>query len=221
MSLHQNSKVKVRAGLQQNLPQLSKGELGWAIDTQRLFIGNGEVVDGAPYAGNTEISTVPNSLAGSAGYPRAGIPTGIIDGVNKIFTVPFTPIPETLIVFNNIALIPGVGFTAKGNIITYTTAPVVDDKLYYYCWQYLVYVSSNVNSGSSLYGSPVVSGITNGVNTLFSLASFPSQPSALILTLGGIALTQGVDYDYTLSGIDIIMNYAPPTDSILRAYYTI
>ena len=58
MSIKQISQIETRTGLQQNLPQLEKGEFGWAIDTQRLFIGNGTVADGAPLAGNTEILTV-------------------------------------------------------------------------------------------------------------------------------------------------------------------
>jgi hypothetical protein len=63
MPIKQTSKVQVRSGLQQNLPLLAKGELGWAVDTQRLYIGNGNVSDGAPFVGNTEIlTTVANSL---------------------------------------------------------------------------------------------------------------------------------------------------------------
>lgn len=58
MPIKQTSKIQVRSGLQQNLPQLAKGELGWAVDSQRLFIGNGNVSDGAPFVGNTEIITV-------------------------------------------------------------------------------------------------------------------------------------------------------------------
>lgn len=48
-------------GFQEDLPQLAPGELGWAIDSRRLFIGNGRVEDGAPPAytdpNNTEIIT--------------------------------------------------------------------------------------------------------------------------------------------------------------------
>jgi hypothetical protein len=48
-------------GLQEDLPALAPGELGWAIDTRRLYIGNGAVEDGAPPAytdpNNTEIIT--------------------------------------------------------------------------------------------------------------------------------------------------------------------
>ena len=47
------SKVEVRSGLYENLPQLSKGELGWALDTRQLYIGNGPISEGAPLVGNS------------------------------------------------------------------------------------------------------------------------------------------------------------------------
>jgi len=53
----QISKIQVRRGLQENLPQLASGELGWSIDERRLYIGNGTLVEGAPEVGVTEILT--------------------------------------------------------------------------------------------------------------------------------------------------------------------
>jgi len=57
MAVTQKSKIQVRRGRRENLPQLAAGELGWAVDTQQLFIGNGTFTDGAPAEGNTEIIT--------------------------------------------------------------------------------------------------------------------------------------------------------------------
>jgi hypothetical protein len=57
MAVTQKSKIQVRRGRRENLPQLAAGELGWAIDTQQLYIGNGTFTDGAPAEGNTEILT--------------------------------------------------------------------------------------------------------------------------------------------------------------------
>lgn len=51
------SQIKHRRGLLEDLPQLGSGELGWAIDSRRLFIGNGTLEEGAPDIGNTEILT--------------------------------------------------------------------------------------------------------------------------------------------------------------------
>jgi hypothetical protein len=51
------SRIQHRKGLQEQLPQLAAAELGWAMNSRRLFIGNGLIVDGAPETGNTEILT--------------------------------------------------------------------------------------------------------------------------------------------------------------------
>jgi len=59
MAVIQISRIQHRRGLatQEGLPQLASGEIGWAIDQQRLFIGNGSVAEGAPAVGNTEVLT--------------------------------------------------------------------------------------------------------------------------------------------------------------------
>jgi hypothetical protein len=57
----QISRIQHRRGKRTDLPQLAAGELGWVIDEQRLFIGNGTVADGAPAVGNTEIVTSGSS----------------------------------------------------------------------------------------------------------------------------------------------------------------
>jgi len=61
MPIVQISRIQHRRGKRTDLPQLAAGELGWVIDEQRLFIGNGTVSDGAPAVGNTEIVTSGSS----------------------------------------------------------------------------------------------------------------------------------------------------------------
>lgn len=64
MAVIQISKIQQRRG-QKNLygiPQLSSGELAWAVDTQELFIGNGSVNEGAPYVGNTKVLTEHDNI---------------------------------------------------------------------------------------------------------------------------------------------------------------
>jgi len=60
LAVVQISRIQVRRG-QKNagsgLPQLASGELGWAIDTRELYIGNGSVAEGSPAVGNTKILT--------------------------------------------------------------------------------------------------------------------------------------------------------------------
>jgi len=66
MPIVQISRIQHRRGKRTDLPQLAAGELGWVIDEQRLFIGNGTIADGAPAVGNTEIVT-----AGSSSFTTA------------------------------------------------------------------------------------------------------------------------------------------------------
>ena len=61
MPIVQISRIQHRRGKGTDLPQLAAGELGWVIDEQRMFIGNGTVADGAPAVGNTEIVTSGSS----------------------------------------------------------------------------------------------------------------------------------------------------------------
>jgi hypothetical protein len=61
----QLSKIQIRRGQKNTgsgLPQLASGELGWAIDTRELYIGNGAVSEGAPAVGNTKILTEYDSI---------------------------------------------------------------------------------------------------------------------------------------------------------------
>jgi hypothetical protein len=57
VAIVQISRITNRKGLQENLPQLAGAELGWSIDSRRLYIGNGTLQEGAPVIGNTEILT--------------------------------------------------------------------------------------------------------------------------------------------------------------------
>lgn len=60
MAVVQISRIQVRRGQKNQgtgIPQLASGELGWAVDTRELFIGNGSVAEGAPQVGNTKILT--------------------------------------------------------------------------------------------------------------------------------------------------------------------
>ena len=60
MAVVQISKIQLRRGKKSTgtgLPQLSSGEMGWAIDSQELYIGNGSVSEGSPAVGNTKILT--------------------------------------------------------------------------------------------------------------------------------------------------------------------
>ena len=59
------SRIQVRRGRKNQgsgLPQLASGELGWAVDAQELWIGNGAVSEGSPYVGNTKLLSEHDDL---------------------------------------------------------------------------------------------------------------------------------------------------------------
>jgi hypothetical protein len=76
MAINVISRIQVRSGFNEDLPQLAKGELGWSVDTQQLYIGNGTYEDGAPNLGNTLILTVPGSAVPGVSIGGGGTGTG-------------------------------------------------------------------------------------------------------------------------------------------------
>ena len=87
MAVVQISKIQVRRGQKNSnsgIPQLSSAEFAWAIDSQELFIGNGSVLEGAPYVGNTKILTEhDNILDLSSSYRFANDDTSITLSVSR------------------------------------------------------------------------------------------------------------------------------------------
>lgn len=68
MSITQISKIRARRGHLEDLPgPLSSAEFGWATDARRLFIGNGDLEEGAPLIGNTEILTEHSDISKLSG----------------------------------------------------------------------------------------------------------------------------------------------------------
>ena len=65
MPIVQISRIQHRRGKETDLPQLAAGELGWVVDSQKLYIGNGTLADGAPNLGNTEVVTTGSSAFGT------------------------------------------------------------------------------------------------------------------------------------------------------------
>ena len=65
MAVVQISRIQIRRGQKNQgsgLPQLASGELGWAVDSQELFIGNGSVSEGSPAVGNTKVLTQHDNI---------------------------------------------------------------------------------------------------------------------------------------------------------------
>lgn len=89
MAIIQISKIQHRTGNIDDLPQLSVGELGWASDAKRLFIGNDPNVLG-PDPDNTEILTQWSDLQAAGSNTTVQFnQEGMFSGSNA-FTFDFT-----------------------------------------------------------------------------------------------------------------------------------
>ena len=64
MAIVQISRIQHRRGVADNLPQLAVGEIGLAVDTRRIYIGNGGT--DAPQIENIELLTASSDLLDSA-----------------------------------------------------------------------------------------------------------------------------------------------------------
>ena len=90
MAILQISQIQVRRGLNEDLPQLASGELGWSLDTRQLFIGNGTLAEGAPATGVTEVLTEFSDLIGFLeSYTFKGLSAGfqVVTGVDTLHPV--------------------------------------------------------------------------------------------------------------------------------------
>ena len=121
MAVIQISKIQVRRGLSEELPQLASGELGWSIDERRLFIGNGTLNEGAPEIGNTEILTIYSPI-GAALSNIAIIESEItvLQGniANLEASIGF-PITVNLENYNSVASSANITLTTPTSIIDY------------------------------------------------------------------------------------------------------
>lgn len=57
MAVIQISRIQHRRGLEADLPNLASAELGYSVDSRKLYIGNGTIEEGAPSLGRTEVLT--------------------------------------------------------------------------------------------------------------------------------------------------------------------
>lgn len=133
------------------LPATPTGRIIWKIKVQNtgtavLTISrNGKTIDGA----TTNLTLNQNSgmeifTDGTNYFTERGgagtsapiawvkvVPTGTMNGVNKIFTLPDTPTAGSLTLLLNIPQVEGTDFTISANTITYVIAPKARDAGYH------------------------------------------------------------------------------------------
>jgi Major tropism determinant N-terminal domain len=118
--------IQIRRGLVAALPALANGELYFCTDTNQLYAGDAGI--------NVLIEAQADNLPT---FVDPTVPTGTIDGVNRVFTVPNAPNPATsLLLFRNGLLqTRGVDYTLSGTTITFASncIPQIGDVLVYSC----------------------------------------------------------------------------------------
>jgi hypothetical protein len=87
------------------------------MQLQTLILPDQEVAEGGGGGGG-----------GSTVTAFAGVPQGVIDGVNRAFTltnagIPLTTFPTQATVWFNFPLVPGIGYTLTGVTIIYSNPP--------------------------------------------------------------------------------------------------
>jgi hypothetical protein len=129
MAIVQISKIQQRRGLEQDLPQLSSGELGWSIDSRKLYIGNGTLNEGAPIEGHTEILTqfsivdFTNGLTGNVKALESNVSilqSNIVTINSQILALQSATTAGNLVALTGPSSGAFAGFPASNATITYT-----------------------------------------------------------------------------------------------------
>lgn len=189
MAIEQYTQINNRRGLQQDLPQLSSAELGWSVDTRRLFIGNGTLEEGAPEIGVTEILTEYSdifSLAGAYTYKGAEAGYTVSTSGSPIFaTASYANNSTTLSVTSSSGLrsgllVIGVGIPTNTFIATsYTsgslTVPITN--------------ATTANSVNSITGSTSI-GVTFLSGIVLTQATWDSAAATVMLVPGTATAVQ-------------------------------
>jgi hypothetical protein len=133
VAILQISRITQRKGLAQDLPEpLAGAELGWAIDERKLYIGNGELAEGAPFVGNTEVLTeFSDLLSYVTAYTYQGDAAGYTVQTGATSGNPVTQSIQSRL--DSYAIVTDFG--ATGNGVTDDTAAINRALYQLYCRQ--------------------------------------------------------------------------------------
>ena len=117
---------------------------------------------------------------------------------SQIYTMPFVPDPNSLLVWDNFPLIPEVGYSISGSTITFAVAPNPTDTLSFQGWRMGTAPVSTPVSGNLI-------GVIDGINNVFALSSPPDDSTFIIWD--NFPLVEGVGY--TLEGSTVTFTTPP------------
>jgi hypothetical protein len=174
VAIVQISRITARKGLTEDLPQpLAGAELGWAIDERRLFIGNGELADGAPVVGNTEVLTEFSDILSFAGqYTYRGDAAGYTVQTGATSGTPITQSIQNRL--DSYAVVTDFGAVGDGvtddtaainralfQLYCVQTNPQIRRSLFFPAGNYIVTDTILVPTWARLYGEGANSSIIN------------------------------------------------------------
>lgn len=181
MAVIQISRIQHRRGLEADLPNLSSAELGWSVDTRKLYIGNGTIEEGAPSLGKTEVLTQYS----------------ILD-----FQTSFTANVEILQA--NVAVIEGniVSLTSQVNALTAATTPT-----YVSLGSSSSGVITNTEANNAVIAYTLLQGtnqragtinmVRNGATIDYSEEFNETAPTDIVFTIDGNTTTANLKYTTT------------------------
>jgi len=112
VAIVQISRIQHRRGVADNLPQLAVGEIGLAVDTRRIYIGNGGT--DAPQIENIELLTASSDLLDSADtYTYKGADSGYNATTGVSAASPITRTMQQK--FDEVASVKDFGATGDGS----------------------------------------------------------------------------------------------------------
>lgn len=154
--------------------------------------------------GEVEISSTGGAWSSTI---ARGVPTGVIDGVNAVFTLPSVPVANGLNLYlNGIYQSPTTDYTLIGSTITFGIAPSLSDIVTY-----------EMTTATPYTISTSYTGVVNSVNKTYTLANTPTT-NALNIWLNWVYQSYGIDY--TLVGLTVTFVAAPDTGDILAMKYS-
>ena len=198
MAIVQISRITQRKGLADDLPQpLAGAELGWATDTRQLFIGNGDLADGAPVVGNTEILTEFSDILGLAtAYTYQGQAAGYIVQTGATTSTPVSQSLQSRL--DSYAVVTDFG--AIGDGVTDCTVainralyqlycrqqnPAIRRSLFFPAGNYLITGVIKLPPYCLLYGEGPESSILNfQINEWSTLASYDTGVTVQVTSAG-------------------------------------
>lgn len=141
------------------------------------------------------------------------VPGGTINGTNTVFNLSSVPVPGTEEIFVGVGRVfPGSDYSIAGQVITFVTGaqPVSGGSVH------ASYFS--VASAGNRVNNEVLTGVIDGINTVFNLSSVPVPGTEEIFVGVGRAFP-GSDYNATGTTIQFVNGAQPVTGSSVRGSY--